>query len=162
MKNTAVKFLLIPALLPVSATVLPTAVILLDPGAAYGQTYRGGIAGTVVDATGAGVPNAKVVLLSPDTGFTRTQQSTGSGGYAFQDLPVGSYTVSVEAPGFSATKVEKIAVRPGEVYSLDPKLGVSEAMRKKGVKELPVQGAESARAMKRGSSRQMNELIAEW
>ena len=124
LKNTAVKFLLVPALLPVSATVLPTAVLIMDPGAAYGQTYRGGISGTVVDSTGAGVPNAKVTLLSPETGFTRTQESTSSGAYAFQDLPIGSYTVTVESAGFSATKVEKIAVRPGEVYSLDPKLGV--------------------------------------
>lgn len=44
---------------------------------------------------------------------------------------------------------------------LDPKI-VPEAMKKKGVKELPVLGAESARAIKRGSSRQVNQLIPDW
>lgn len=42
---------------------------------------------------------------------------------------------------------------------LDPKLAVPEAMKKKGVKKLPVVGAEAARAIKRGSSRQMNGLV---
>lgn len=48
-----------------------------------------------------------------------------------------------------------------QVGLLDPKL-VPEAMKKKGVTSLPVVGAEAARAMKRGSSMQMNGLIAEW
>ncbi|GAA3748069.1 TonB-dependent receptor [Terriglobus aquaticus] len=131
MKKNAVKFLLAPALLPVSATLSTTAIALapfviglMPAGSAMAQTYRGGVAGTVLDASGAVVPNAKVTLLDPSTGFTRTQQSTSAGAYAFQDLPIGQYTVTVEAQGFSVTKVEKIDVRPGAVYSLDPKLGV--------------------------------------
>lgn len=44
---------------------------------------------------------------------------------------------------------------------LDPKV-VPQATKKKGVEELPVLGAESARAMKRGSSRQVNQLIPDW
>jgi len=39
---------------------------------------------------------------------------------------------------------------------------VPESFKKKGVEELPVMGAEAARAMKRGSSTHMNELIPEW
>ena len=48
-----------------------------------------------------------------------------------------------------------------QIGLLDPSL-VPEAMKKKGVKSLPVIGVEGARAIKRGSSRQMNELIHEW
>ena len=43
-----------------------------------------------------------------------------------------------------------------QVGLLNPKLAVPDAMKKKGVKKLPIVGAEAARAMKRGSSRQMN------
>lgn len=43
-----------------------------------------------------------------------------------------------------------------QVGLLNPKLALPEGMKKKGVKKLPVVGAEAARAMKRGSSRQMN------
>jgi hypothetical protein len=46
-----------------------------------------------------------------------------------------------------------------QVGLLNPKLAVPEAMKKKGVKKLPIVGAESARAVKRGSSRQMNLFI---
>ncbi|KAK4612016.1 hypothetical protein CLAFUW4_13320 [Fulvia fulva] len=44
---------------------------------------------------------------------------------------------------------------------LDPKL-VPDAMKKKGVEKLPVVGAEGARAIKRGGSRQVNALIPDW
>lgn len=48
-----------------------------------------------------------------------------------------------------------------QVGLLDPK-AVPEPFKKKGVKSLPVVGAEGAKATKRGSSRQMNDLIEEW
>ena len=58
------------------------------------QTFRGGIAGTVQDTSGAAVPNAKVSLLGTDTGFKREMVTTSSGDYSFQDLPLG------RRPGF--------------------------------------------------------------
>ena len=48
-----------------------------------------------------------------------------------------------------------------QVGLLDARM-VPQAMKKKGVEELPIWGAESARAMKRGSSTHMNELIEGW
>jgi hypothetical protein len=89
------------------------------------QTFRGGIAGSVQDSSGAAVPNAKIVLTGTDTGFTREMVSTSSGDYSFQDLPLGNYTVEVSSPGFTTQKVEHIAVRPGQVYTLDIKLGIA-------------------------------------
>lgn len=89
------------------------------------QTFRGGIAGSVQDSSGAAVPNAKIVLTGIDTGFKREMVSTSAGDYSFQDLPLGNYTVEVSSPGFTTQKVEHIAVRPGQVYTLDIKLGVA-------------------------------------
>lgn len=48
-----------------------------------------------------------------------------------------------------------------QIGLLDPKV-IPEAMKKQGMKSLPIVGAEGARAMKRGSSGQMNALIKEW
>ena len=48
-----------------------------------------------------------------------------------------------------------------QVGLLDPKM-LPEEIKNKGVRCQPVVGAESARAMRRGSSRQINEFIAEW
>src|SRR5215469_6738579 len=89
------------------------------------QTFRGGIAGSVQDSTGAAVPNAKIVLTGTDNGFKREMLSTTSGDYSFQDLPLGDYSVEVSSSGFTTKRVEHIAVRPGQVYSLDIKLGVA-------------------------------------
>ena len=91
------------------------------------QTFRGGIAGSVQDSSGAAVPNAKIMLTGTDTGFKREMVSTSSGDYSFQDLPLGNYTVEVSSSGFATQKVEHIAVRPGQVYTLDIKLGVASA-----------------------------------
>lgn len=91
------------------------------------QTYRGGISGTVTDSTGAVVANARVTLLGTDTGFTRQTESTSAGEFAFQDLNLGNYSVTVVAPGFTQEKVDSIAVRPGQVYSFVVKLGVAAA-----------------------------------
>jgi hypothetical protein len=44
---------------------------------------------------------------------------------------------------------------------LDPKL-VPEGMRRKGMERLPIVGAEAARAIKRGSSGKVNDLIPDW
>ncbi len=109
-----------------SKRTLLTAAVLTSSVVAGAQTYRGGIAGTVSDASGAVVPNAKVMLTNPDNGYTREMQSTSAGAYAFQDLqPNASYVVTVTSAGFGTVKVEKISVEPGEVYSLDPKLAVT-------------------------------------
>ena len=89
------------------------------------QTYRGGIAGTVQDSTGAVVSKAKIVLTGTDTGYTREMESTSAGDYSFQDLPLGMYSVEVEGAGFQKTKFDKISVRPGQVYSLEIKLKVA-------------------------------------
>src|SRR6266702_3997547 len=90
-----------------------------------GQTFRGGIAGTVQDSTGAVVANAKITLIGTETGSKHETLSTSSGDYSFQDLPLGTYNVVVDAPGFSTTKIDKIVVRPGQIYSLEIKLSVA-------------------------------------
>ena len=89
------------------------------------QTFRGGIAGTVQDASGAVVPNATLSLTGSDTGYTRQTTSSGGGDYSFQDLPLGPYTISVAAPGFATLKVSDIIVRAGQVYSLAIKVNVA-------------------------------------
>jgi hypothetical protein len=90
-----------------------------------GQTFRAGIAGTVQDTTGAVVANAKISLIGTETGSKRETISTSSGDYRFQDLPLETYNVVAEAPGFSTTKIDKIVVRPGQIYSLEIKLSVA-------------------------------------
>jgi hypothetical protein len=111
---------LFPRYFRLSAIVLVLMMTRMLPA----QTFRGGIAGTVQDSTGAVVAHAKIVLTGTETGFQRSMESTGSGDYSFQDLSPGTYSVEVAESGFQTTKIDKISVRPGQVYSLDIKLGM--------------------------------------
>lgn len=78
-----------------------------------GQTSTSRILGTVTDSTGAVVPNATVTLINESTGITEKQQTTAAGLYSFPSVPVGTYTIRVEAPGF------RTAVRPGIVLQVN-------------------------------------------
>ena len=89
------------------------------------QTYRGGIGGAVVDPQGETIANAKVDLISNATGATRETVTTSDGGYVFQDLQLGTYTLTITAPGFAKATLENISVNPSAVTPVDPKLSLS-------------------------------------
>src|SRR5437868_9197671 len=86
------------------------------------QTFRGAINGTILDPSGAAVPGATVKATDVATGVSRTTVSTSDGQYAFQDLPLGTYKVSVSSKGFRDTTVDKVAVTAGAIYTLPIKL----------------------------------------
>src|SRR5260221_12620772 len=78
-------------------------VLLFAAFAAIGasaQLSTASLSGTVTDATGAAVPNAKITLTQTDTNFSRALVSKGDGTYHEEFLPVGPYKVSVSAAGF--------------------------------------------------------------
>src|SRR5581483_9486514 len=60
----------------------------------------GGIAGKVVDPSGALVAGAKLTVTSQGTGLQRGSTTASDGGFLFPLLPPGVYTVAAEAAGF--------------------------------------------------------------
>ena len=92
---------------------------------ASGQSFRGGVSGSVTDQSGAIVSGATVRLLGTDTGLTRTAQSTGAGEFAFQDLPLGRYSLSVGQAGFQTQDVKDIQVEAGKIFNLKVTLAVA-------------------------------------
>ena len=91
----------------------------------FAQTYRGGINGTVTDNAGAVVPGATVTITEVDTGAVKTAPSSSGGEFLFQDLPLGTYTVTVSASGFSTVKTDKVNVSAGVIFTLPVKLPIS-------------------------------------
>ena len=79
--------------------------IALGSGPVYGQAINGNIVGTVTDPSGAAVSNADVTATNPATGFTVTAKTNETGGYRFDNLPVGDYRVTTRAAGFRTTTV---------------------------------------------------------
>src|ERR1700739_4712411 len=89
---------------------------------ANAQTFRGAINGTVSDPSGASVPNAQVKAAELATGVDHATVTTSDGAFAFQDIPLGFYKVTVTAPGFPPYVVDKVEVVAGSIYTLNIKL----------------------------------------
>jgi hypothetical protein len=63
----------------------------------------GSINGSVVDPTGAVVPNAQVEIRNPVSGFDRTTTADSMGKFSFTNVPFNPYHLTVTAPGFSSS-----------------------------------------------------------
>jgi hypothetical protein len=72
----------------------------------------GAIGGTVQDASGAVIPNAKVSVQNEATGeVVRQSMSDSSGLFTVSLLPVGTYTVEVTAANYPVTRFPGVIVR---------------------------------------------------
>src|SRR5262249_60001903 len=81
----------------------------LFSGYAAAQNITGSIAGTVKDATGAVVANAAVSITNTDTGVVvRKLKTDNHGDYSAPLLPIGHYSVQVEAQGFKKSTEQNI------------------------------------------------------
>jgi hypothetical protein len=109
------------------AMLLALAVIVALPAASFGQTFRGGINGTVTDQSGAVIPGAAVDATDTATGVSHKTVSSSGGEFSFQELPLGAYTISVTAANFQTEKIEKVPVSAGQIYTLPVKLSISKA-----------------------------------
>ncbi|MGA7169050.1 MAG: carboxypeptidase-like regulatory domain-containing protein, partial [Candidatus Sulfotelmatobacter sp.] len=83
----------------------------------------GAITGTIQDPSGAVVANAEVRITDQETGVLERSVTSGpDGSFTAPLLPVGQYTVSVHAPGFSQSTFRDIVVRVTETTRLIAKL----------------------------------------
>jgi Carboxypeptidase regulatory-like domain len=107
-------------------TSLPIFFLLLAAftAAAQTQAINGSIRGRVTDAAGASVPAAKVTVSNDQTGFSRSLASDDDGYYVFPNLPLGTYTVSIQKEGFAAQKFTGVALTAGTEAVLDSRLNV--------------------------------------
>jgi hypothetical protein len=90
--------------------------------AAVAQTFRGSIQGTITDSTGAAVPGAQVKVFSTATGLSRTVAANDRGEYVASELPLGTYSITVEKQGFRTTTLTQIPVNVGSPTRADAKL----------------------------------------
>jgi hypothetical protein len=106
------------------ALLCPLALAAALPTVSFGQTFRGGINGTVTDGSGAVVPGAGVEAVDTATEVSHKTVSTSAGEYSFQDLPLGTYKVTVTASGFKSSVISSVPVTAGVIYTLPVKLGI--------------------------------------
>jgi iron complex outermembrane receptor protein len=91
--------------LPIVATVAPAHL--------YAQS-NATLTGTVLDPRGVALPGAAVVVRNEGTDAEQKLTSDGQGRYSFANLPAGSYTIQVDAPGFNTSKRTGVQLTSGQ------------------------------------------------
>lgn len=107
-------------------TFLRLTLVSLFCFAASAQNFRGNLAGTAMDTSGAVLPGATLKLESPSTGLTRSAISSANGDFLFPDLPVGVYNLSVSAPGFQTKKIGDIEIAVSKTTDITVSLAVAQ------------------------------------
>jgi hypothetical protein len=104
--------------------LISTLGVLLLASAAFAQTDRGTITGTVLDPAGAVVPNATIEAKNAATSETYNAGSTGTGNYTLASLPAGTYELTVNATGFKKYVRPGVTVQVAETSRVDATLEV--------------------------------------
>src|SRR6202035_4916607 len=99
--------------MPLRAAIL-LASFLVSGLCAFGQSAGNStsVAGTVLDSSGAVVPNATVEIHNPVSGFDRTTRTDASGRFSIPNVPFYPYHLSVTGQRFSPY-AQDIDVRSG-------------------------------------------------
>ncbi|HEV2117495.1 MAG TPA: TonB-dependent receptor [Terriglobales bacterium] len=90
------------------------------------QVQNGQFTGTVLDQSGAAIPNAKITIKNIATGLSLTTTSNQTGLYTARELPPGSYTLTAQAQGFKTATLTNVNVNAGSVQRADFHLEVGQ------------------------------------
>ncbi len=104
-----------------------TLFIALSAVGAVAQSDQGSLSGSVLDSTGALVPNAEITLTGAGTGVVHKTTASSSGTYHFPYLQVGIYNVTVTATGFKTAEQTGVQIQVNTTAALDITLQPGEA-----------------------------------
>ena len=85
--------------------------LLLFAATVAAQDYRGRIQGLVTDQSKAAIVGSNVTLLNVNTGVKVVRQTSDTGLYLFDLVDPGTYSVTIESPGFNRFIQENIVVQ---------------------------------------------------
>ncbi len=139
------------------AGAVPFAAPMLTPHA-MAQVVGGTISGSVLDGTGAALPGAKVTVRNDDTGTTRSLTTDSTGRFSAPSIPVGSYSVSAEAPGFAAYRRKGVGLTVGQSLDVPITLTVAGSETVTVDEALPTVNTSTEQISGLVDSRQIKEL----
>ena len=87
-----------------SRTAMVLGILFVIAHSTFGQARVGTVQGTVKDPTGALVPNAKVTITQPVTGYSQTTQTDQTGAFKLVNVPFNTYKLKADAPGFQTAE----------------------------------------------------------
>ena len=108
----------------VAAVLVPLFLLVSCVGKIEAQQATALLAGTVKDSTGAVLADTKVTLKNSATNIARTVNTDKDGDFLFTLIPIGSYEVAVERPGFKMYVRKGITLEINQNARLDVELQV--------------------------------------
>ncbi|MGE0128293.1 MAG: TonB-dependent receptor [Blastocatellales bacterium] len=105
------------------AACLFVAVLLLLAPSAFTQTGLGTVTGTARDSQKAVISGANITLTHTATSIARKAVTNNDGIYYFNSVPIGAYTLVIEAPGFKKWE-SNLTVEVGQQAKVDAELAV--------------------------------------
>src|SRR5436309_14837609 len=109
------------------AIVVVALLILASGGVVWSQTVQGVITGTIMDPTGAVVPNATVTITNVGTNISQATTTGSDGSYRFALVPPGTYTVEIKAANFTAVRVSGLVVEASKTVPLSRQVELAKA-----------------------------------
>src|SRR5260370_355492 len=94
---------------------------------AFAQVQNAQFTGTVTDPTGAAIANAKVTVSNPATDLNLTATTNSSGNYTVKEVPIGTYKITAEAPGFKSVSNSGVTANAGTIAHVDFKMLIGKA-----------------------------------
>ena len=131
---------------------LPTEAQLTPQTHESGDASQGtGIQGTITDATGAVIPNARITATNTATGAQTLGSTDGSGSFNISLPQTGTYTIEASMPGFQTLRRSNVQVSGEEFASLDLRLNVGSVAQSitvdaASVSDLPTNGRAMSKA----------------
>jgi hypothetical protein len=127
---------------------------------AFAQEVTGTIVGTVTDPTGAAIPNATITVTNTDRSTViRTLTAGGQGEFRASLLPVGTYSVTIDAPGFKARTETGIRVNVSDQHTVKAVLELGQTSETVNVEASALQvDTQSATAQGLVTGTQIREL----
>lgn len=119
----------------IRSIVSGAAVTCLFAASLFGQATDGNLVGTITDASGAAVPSAQVNITNRATNIQTSTMSNVSGEYRFNNIPVGSYDLSVTATGFGAMMERGLAVELNKTATVNVTLQIGAVAQSVDVSE---------------------------
>ena len=127
--------------------------------AAFSQSDRGTLTGTVSDPTSAVIPGASVSAVNAETGTKYETISTETGNFTLTQVPPGNYQLSVELPGFKKYVRQGITVLVAQTLRIDVSLEVGAATDEVTVNaDAPLLRTESSDVSHNVSAGRLDEL----
>jgi hypothetical protein len=117
-----------------------------QPGLLWGDV-TGTILGDVRDSSGGAVAGAHITAVNTQTGFKEEAIADAVGEYRLQSLPIGTYRVEAQMPGFQTFVAEGVVLTVDEQHRVDVRLQVGSVQEQVQVEGVAVQVETSSTQM---------------